>query len=187
MWDENHVGVGEVLRLLRYGEVGGIAHGEALKIYNYLINRESGKARGGEFRYEVLDEDGDPAEDGLDLSGRSRLRDARDSFDAWSDLDYADRLVADAYVFADAPAFVRAALSLGYDGVVHDDPFEAGPPAAESLLGRRLTPRDGVERRRDVSGEMVPCHTTWRAFSASSVVEVASAPTLDLLRAGCLA
>ena len=32
MWDENHVGVGEVLRLLRYGEDGGISHGEALKI-----------------------------------------------------------------------------------------------------------------------------------------------------------
>lgn len=187
MWDENHVGVGEVLRLLRYGEDGGISHGEALKIYNYLINRESGKARGGEFRYEVLDEDGDPTEEGLDLSGRSRLRDAKDSFDAWQDLDDADRLVADAYVFADAPAFVRAARALGYDGVVHDDPFEGGPPAAESLFGRRLEPRDGVGRRRDVSGAMVPCHTTWRAFSASSVVKVASAPTLELVRAGCLA
>lgn len=182
-WEGLTMSLYDVLVSLRYGEPDGITVEEVGKVYNYLHNRITGKAKGGEFRYEVVDEDGEPVEDesGLDFSGRTRILDEKDLFMGSEDLEDAGRLQADAFIFADAPAVVKAATRLGFDGIIHADVFAGGTGAAPTLLGLDVEELDGVEEDRDIDGEWVPSHRTWRPFSADQVVNVARLPSAEAL------
>jgi hypothetical protein len=182
-WDGLSLSLREVLRSLRYGEPEGITAEEVGKVYNYLQNRWRGKAPGGPFSFKVVDDDGDevPEDEGLDFSGRSAIIDERDLFADTESADDAAHLIADAFVFADAPAVHRAAARLGYDGIIHDDVFAGGSSAAPVLLGVPLDDVEGVDEEPDLREEWVPSHRTWRPFSADQVVLVARLPSADAL------
>lgn len=139
--------VGEVLRALLFGDEGGITHDEAMRVFNYMHNRLIGKARGGEFKYRVLDSDGeamDPEDVPLSFSAPETLISmARDDFEyADSDdaLAEADRVIADTFIFADTPIVQKVARRLGFDAIVYLDAFGGGPAALRDLMG--LTPEE---------------------------------------------
>jgi hypothetical protein len=174
VWDDNYISLSDVLSTLRFGRDGGITVEEVGKIYNYLHNRLTGKAKGGEFRYVIRDEDGEIEEesDGLDFSGRTRILDEKDLFLETEDLATASRLAADAFIFADTPMVLKAAQRLGHDGIVHGDVFDGASAASKDLLGRKVDSLDGVEEERDIDDEWVPTHRTYRPFHADQVVAV---------------
>lgn len=176
----------EALRLLNYGFDGGISGDEAVKILNYLHNRLIEKAKGGPFKYQVLDEDdGEPlTEENLPLSFTSPitlLSEFRDSW-AWDgNLDTAELLVADSYIFADAPAFQRSAVAQGYDSLIYPDVFESAEYATEDLIGQPVWDLEGVEEEQDIEGEFIPVHMTLRILDPNIVVETISYPTEEVL------
>lgn len=175
------IGLGDVLRKLEYGN-DGIADDEVLKIYNYLHNRLIGKAEGGKFAYNVVDEDGEPLDEGdVPFSLRdpqTLISLARDDFDY--SLEAADSVEADTFIFTDAPAVQRAAKKLGYDAVSYNDAFIGGKEAAEHLLGRNVLELEGITEMQDVEGEWIPSHFSVRPLSVDSVREEWTRPTAEV-------
>lgn len=146
--------LGEVLRALSFEEGDGITTDEAMRIFNYMHNRLIGKARGGEFKYRVFDADGeamDPRDVPLSFSMPETLISmTRDDFDlarpdtlpttpaqarVAARLAKADRVSADAFVFADTPTVQKVARRLGFDAIVYLDAFGGGPGALRDLMG----------------------------------------------------
>lgn len=149
--------LGEVLRALSFEKDDGITTDEAMRIFNYMHNRLIGKARGGEFKYRVFDADGeamDPQEVPLSFSMPETLISmTRDDFDlarpdtlpttpaqakrarVAARLAEADRVSADAFIFADTPTVQKVARRLGFDAIVYLDAFGGGPGALRDLMG----------------------------------------------------
>lgn len=156
---------------------------EVRKVFSYLHNRIFGKARGGEFRYLVRDEEGEErGEDEVPFSllrPESLLSEAREDFRY--DPSVVDRVFVDSFALADAPAVQRAALAAGYDAIVYRDVFEGGRGAAEVLLGKDVLDLDGVEEDEDLSGEMVPTHLTIRPLDSSRVFIIEKELSQDVL------
>lgn len=181
--ERNHCSLADVLRRLDYPN--GISDEEVRKIYNYMHNRIIGKAAGGEFAYVLLDEDGDARdEDEVPLSftnPQTMITLARDDWDFDPGLETADLLIADTYIFADAPAIQRAAAQLGHDALTYPDVFQGGEDAAQELLGCRVGQLDGVTFDTDLNGRTVPQHLTLRVLDPALVVNAAATPTAQVL------
>lgn len=187
--DSNHESFSEVLGLLKYGEPSGIDQDGVLKILQYMHNRIIGKAKGGEFRYIVLDEDGYPQDESdLPLSFTNpmtligELKDAFEFDGRHFLVSHANRLTADTFIFADAPAVQRAALKLGYQAISYPDLFVGGETAAKQLLDMEVEDLQGVQIQRDIDSDDVPTHETIRPLAKSSVEPIKAVRTLDLLK-----
>jgi hypothetical protein len=189
--DESYVTLGDVIRLLGYGKSDGIPDEEVRKVYNYLHNRLIGKAPGGEFSYRLVDEEDNPVDDSdVPLSFTTpetviswHARGAWDLvYEVGESLEAADRLTADTFIFADAPAVQRAALARGHDVLVYRDVFAGGERAAKELLGRKVGDFIEVDMDRDLEGERVPTHWTLRVLDPSAIVEMSAVPTAEVLR-----
>lgn len=187
--DSNYESFAEILGLLKYGERGGIDQDEAVKILQYMHNRIIGRARGGEFRYIVLDEDGRPEDEGaLPLSFTNPMTligELKDAFE-WDDrhflVSHANRLTADTYIFADAPAVQRAAVKLGYEAISYPDLFVGGESAAKQLLDMEIEDLQGIQMQRDIDSDEVPTHETIRPLTKGAVEPIKAVRTLDLLK-----
>lgn len=175
--DRTWSSIGEVVKALKMPDE------EVRKVFSYLHNRIFGKARGGEFRYLVRDEEGEErGEDEVPFSllrPESLLSEAREDFRY--DPGVVDRVFVDSFALADAPAVQRAALAAGYDAIVYRDVFEGGRGAAEVLLGKDVLDLDGVEEDEDLSGEMVPTHLTIRPLDSSRVFIIEKELSQDVL------
>jgi hypothetical protein len=175
-----------ILKMLRYDYVGGISEGEVTKIYNYLHNRLIGKAKGGEFLFKVLDEDYEEIDDDVvpfSLSIPDTLISwvAREEWHEEPTIETAAHLVADTYIFVDAPAVQRAALSQGYDSIVYVDVFAGGTWAAEDLLGCDVEELDGITMDYDIEDEYVPTHWSLRLLDADIVESMTAKPTEEIV------
>lgn len=181
--DESHVSLGHVLRLLGAGESDGIPFDEVRKILNYLHNRAIGKVRGAnpEFGYRI----GEPDDDGFELDlgdilrGRTAFLALRDELEFRDALEVGDELVADTYVFMDAPAVQRAAVARGIGALRYLDVFEGGITAAPALFDREIDDLDGIDRVLDLEGEDVPVHVTVRPLVP--VTLLGSRPSRELV------
>lgn len=161
---------GDVLRSLRYEE-GGIDQVEALKILNYLARRSMGIAVGGEFKYVVKDEEYEEYEDDEKPWGifEGSLAWFRKEFEWEPTLECADRLAADTFIFADAPAVSRVADRLGFGSLHLTDVFDA-EGAVEDLLGiDDIFTIECVEEGSDLEDDFVPTHLTVRPFSRAKI------------------
>lgn len=185
----NHTSMSAIMRALRYGEPGGITDGEVSKVFNYLHNRMMGKAQGGEFAYVVYDDDGnevDPQDrpfsfdmnDSLIIEMRDAVRYAGDMA-----LTVADQIAADTYVYFDAKTVQAVAQRLGFDGFVYRDIFQGCEYAARDLFGKNTDCRlfEGIDSTRDVKGETVFTHRTYRPLVEGAVVDAWAAPVETLL------
>lgn len=187
----NHSAFSSFLEVLGFKDSsdaeGTFSHDEALRVYNYLHNRVIGKAKGGEFSYKVFDEDGDVMEDSewvpWDLRNPQTLISsvARDDFDYVSTIEQASRLVADTFIFVDAPAIQKAARRLGYDCIVYKDVFAGGIDAAPELLNVEAKDIAGVEMRFDIEYELVPVHDTYRPLDEKAITHLWSRPAEEIL------
>lgn len=169
--------VGEVVRALQ------IEEDEVRKIFNYLHNRLLGKARGGEFGYRVVDDDGEEVEEGEVpfslLHPETLLSACRDEL--WHDPSVVDRVTVDAFVLADAPAVQRALARNGYDAVAYRDVFQGGTRAARVLLGVDVLDLPGVEESPDLRDEEVPSHLTIRPVDPASVEVLWCRPSAEVV------
>lgn len=182
----NSGSVGDIMRLLRYGEADGLVYDELRKVWNYLHNRLYGRAKGGEFNYVVYDEDGDqldPYDAPFSLTGSvswiSELRDEQEYADTTEQFVVADRIECDAYVFFDSKTVQAVARRLGFDGFVYPDLFQGCAAAAPELFGESVNcdALAGVTIQPDVNGELVATHRTYRPLDESSVVHLWDAPS----------
>lgn len=186
VFDYNSASVTDVLRALGYGAPNGITHDEARKVFNYLHNRIYGKAAGGEFSYVIMDEDGDeldPDDAPFSLTGSSSyILDLRDEFE-YAGIEVAERLQADVYVFFDSKTVQAVARRLGFDGFVYPDIFQGCEYAARDLFGPDVECDDvrGISDDRDVKGETVWTHRTYRPLVEGAVVDAWASPVEDLL------
>jgi hypothetical protein len=183
--DNNFMGLGDVLRALDYGSPEGITETEVHKVYNYLHNRLTGRAKGGEFLYRVYDSEGDRVEDAdVPFDIRSPQTPiswvARDNWDEEPEVETADYLTADTFIFADAPAVQKAARRLGYNALIYPDVFAGGGDASEELLGKEVDDLYGIEMAYDLDDDFVPTHTTFRVLDPSAILGVTTTPTEDV-------
>jgi hypothetical protein len=185
VWDQNHMTLGDVLRDLRYGKPGGITEDEVTKIYNYMHKRILGQARGGDFGYKLVDDEGNERdEDEVPLSFRnpeSVISLAREGWLYDPLLETADLLTADTFIFADAPAVQRAALARGHDALVYVDVFQGGEGAAKELLDCPIRDLDGIDESTDLDGVWQTVHDTVRILDPAVIVEMSAVPTASLL------
>lgn len=171
---------GDILRVLRYDEEDGITFEEAKKILTYMHNRLMGKARGGDFTYEISDDE----EDDYFSFTSTRISRFRDDWEYNLSIEFADRLIADTFVFADAPAVQRAALALGFDTLQYEDVFQGGELAAKDLFGiDNVEILAGIEYSIDLKGDEVPSHETIRILDPSKISQIVSTPTNAVLQA----
>jgi hypothetical protein len=170
----NHTNLSAVLQLLQYGKPNGITDEEVLRVFNYLQNRVTGKAKGGAFAYRIYDEDGDEVEEDLFSYPIANLR---DEF-SWSpSLDVAEGLVADTFIFVDAPRFQLVAKRLGYDCVRYADAFAGAEWAAPELLGKPAEDVEGVTYEYDLEMSLIPTFMTYRPLSLRPIRVLWSRPT----------
>lgn len=175
-----------ILELLRYDYVGGIPEEDVTRIYNYLHNRLTGKAKGGEFSFKVLDEDYEEIDDDVvpfSLSMPDTLISwvAREEWYYEPTIETASHLMADTYIFVDAPAVQRAALAQGYDSIVYVDVFAGGTSAAETLLGCDVEELDGVTMDYDIEDEFVPTHWSLRLLDPDIVESMTATPAEEIV------
>jgi hypothetical protein len=180
-----------VLRDLKFGQPEGISRDEVVRIYNYLHNRTLGRTPGGTFKYQVFDDEGtllDLEDDDVVPFSISRPQTIfsvfRESFDFSRDneiLVEASGLVADAFVFADTPAVVRAAQRLGFRGISYMDVFEGAEAAAPVLLLCEAEDIDCIEELQDLEGDLVLCHETLRPLPGAEVSYVWHRPAASLM------
>jgi hypothetical protein len=174
--EENHLTLGDVCRMLKYGTETGISEDEVLRIYNYLHNRLTGKAKGGEFLYRVVDEDErEISDDDIPFSfqnPQTPISIARERFVYDPSLEEADRVTADTYVFFDAPMMKKVALRLGYDAFVYPDLFEGSRYASKGLLNLDADDLPGVHEDYDLRNDYVLLHDTVRPLDDSIVTIV---------------
>lgn len=186
---ELYYSLGDVIRDLHYPS--DINEDEVTRIYNYLHNRLINKATGGEFSFKLFDENGRELDDdlaGVPLSFRHPQTlvswVARGEWDDSPRPATADHLVADTFVFADAPAVQRAVVRMGFNTVVYADVFQAGSRAALSLLHTRVYDLPGVHKSIDIDAAHVPAHWTFRLLYQNAIRGVRSIPTADVLSSG---
>jgi hypothetical protein len=74
---------------------------------------------------------------------------------------FLDLTEVDVYALVDCAGLVWAAKKKGFDGIIHDDVFEAGVPAGKSLLGRDV---EGLDEEFT--------HKTWRPFASNQVKSI---------------
>jgi hypothetical protein len=176
---------GGVLRELRFGKKGGISMDEAMKILVYMHRRLIGRARGGEFLYKVRGpewEDLDEADLPFSLMDPVTLiSEFADEFDSYADTDFADRLQADTYIFADAPAVQRAAKEQGHEVLLYPDVFQGGSYISEKLMGLPARNMKFVDMDRDIEGDEVPVHDTYRPLVEGAIVVTETLPTAQVL------
>lgn len=179
----SHVSLSQVLDRLRHGEPGGITDEEVSRLLRWMHRRAIGVVPGGDFRYIVRDEEGEPIDpDDVEFS----LVDPQTLLSqAQQDWEYGDRTVpaveADAYVFADAPTVQKVAGRLGFDAIVYRDVFQGGKSASPALLGVDVLDLDGVEEELDLDLEYVPTHLTVRPLAGAVVREVWRKPSAEVL------
>jgi len=188
--DEITIGLGEVLRELRYGKENGITHEEVLKVYNYLHKRALGQVAAGEFVYRYHDEDGEEIEDAdipISFSNPYTIINylAKEDFDGASDdeeaLAAADRLVADTFVFVDVPTVQKVATRLGFRSIFYTDVFGGGESAAEELLDAAIDDIDCVSMCTDLDGRDVPCHETVRPLPGAVIEYEWTRPSKEIV------
>ena len=189
--NEPQANLGDVLRDLKFGQPEGISRDEVVRIYNYLHNRALGRTPGGAFKYQVFDDEGtllDLEDDDVVPFSISRPQTIfsvfRESFDFSRDneiLVEASGLVADAFVFADTPAVVRAAQRLGFRGISYMDVFEGAEAAAPVLLLCEAEDIDCIEELQDLEGDLVLCHETLRPLPGAEVSYVWHRPAASLM------
>lgn len=178
--------LGDVLKTLRFGEEAGITEEEVERIFNYCHNRITGKAKGGPFNYIFEDEDGnilDPDDLPLSFISQATLfSEAREDFPFASDpMEFADRIKADTFIFADAPAVQRVATRLGYVALRYTDVFEAGPRAAKDLWGGELKKSKCMSETFDLNDELMPSHKTLRPLKEGLLRYLWSKPASDVI------
>ncbi len=166
--------MGDVFRALDYGKENGLSFSEAKRIFNYMHNRILGKTKGGSFEYTVVTIDGDElSEDDVELSFTSPqtlISITRDDFDASDgDIDFADCISADTFVFADAPAFQEAATRLGYRGTIYHDVFQGGKYASKDIFGIPVEDLDEIFFDVDINMKSVPSHLSLRPFVGANL------------------
>lgn len=179
--------IGEVLRALSFEDGDGITTDEALRIFNYMHNRLIGKARGGEFKYRVFDENGEP----LDVADvplffsrpETLISMAREDFDG--DLSVADRVTADVFIFADTPIVQKVARRLGFEAIVYLDVFGGGPGALHDLMGLKPEHVDCLTEEDDPFADDWRDDTAWfhetiRPLSADIVQVEWSEPAVNV-------
>jgi hypothetical protein len=131
----------DIMSALRFGDSGGMTLREVRQTLMYLHKRHVGLAPGGQFSSIVLDEDGEAVEqEHVLFLGRtqSHIRDFWEELEGEStpdQLSMGGLFIADAFVFADAPAVQEAAIRAGYDAIVYDDVFGGAETALEALTG----------------------------------------------------
>lgn len=180
--------MGDVLRLLRYGQPEGMTVKEALRVFNYMHNRLMGTAPGDPFKFIVYDESGDEMEDAdVPFSIRnpqSLISMQREDFKYdGGDLMYADAVVADAFIFADAPAVALVASRLGYRALCYGDVFGGGQYAVDELFGPEfdVNDLDGIDAQMDVEGSYLPSHDTIRPLAGAVIQYVWSRPSAEVV------
>lgn len=178
-----YASLGDVLRKLDYDRHPDFH--ETLKIYNYLHNRIIGRAKGGEFRYKVFDgeEELDESDVPFDLRNPQTLIswEIRDDFYFEPTTEVSDRLVADTYIFADAPALQKAAKAIGYECIVYTDIFQGGETATQELLGIDWEDIPEMAVEYDIDDEEVPAHDTYRPLTKDAIIILESKPTSSVL------
>jgi hypothetical protein len=141
--DETWLSFSDVLTYLDYGKPGGITRKEAGRILNYLHNRLTGKAPGGEFQYKVYDPGGEEYEgDIMDMlrgvtavaAFKRDFWDYTEGDDEEDVLSVATLLRADTFIYVDAPTFQKVAQRIGHDCVIYTDVFQGGQYVAKDLL-----------------------------------------------------
>lgn len=177
----------DILRLLRYEKKNGIDIDEAVKILQYMHNRILGRTQGGEFKYKVVDDFGhelDPDDVPFSLTmPETLISQFKDDFELEQSIDEAETsLVADSFIFADAPAVGRAARKLGYEAIKYPDVFAGAEGVSEKLLGIPVDRLQGIREEEDIDYDPVPMHDTIRTLVEGAVVPVESIPTLKLLK-----
>jgi hypothetical protein len=186
-----YTGLSSVLEELGYGSNPHFTIDEALKIYAYLHNRIIGKAFGGEFKYrlavdqeffETEVDDFDEDEHEFDDEGKVIVTEhdvplslrvpmtqiyvfGVPSFEFNPSIETARGLIADTFVFADAPAVQRVARASGYDCIVYEDVFEGGESAAPEILGVNVLDIPGIKEEEDIEDEWLPAHDTYRPLN----------------------
>lgn len=183
-----YASLGTVLKKLKYGTDEGPSIEEASKVYFYLHNRLTGRAKGGDFKYKVFDEDGDEMTD-ADVPFSFRNPETPIRWHGYPEFEYepsiatASRLIADTFVFADAPAIQRAAITQGYDCIAYEDVFAGGESASEAVLGVDLEEAvEGVDYSEDIEGDYVPMHVTFRPLRPELIKPVWSKRSEVVLR-----
>ncbi len=179
------LGMDDVLSALGHGKPDGITDEEVRKIFNYLHNRRTGKATGGDVEVAVLDEDGEPREEedlGIGLfSSMSPALVFRDEWDDDPSSELAAYFRASTYGFVDSPSFQAVAQRLGYGAVIYADFFEGGIRAAEELFGCDICDIAGIDEGETISGESVPTHPTLRILDPSQIHDATAMPIASVL------
>lgn len=179
----NHCSFQRVLDVLQYGEPNGLTWDEALKILWYMHFRLTGRNAGGDFLYKVFNEEGDTENEfdlPLSLSDPITLiYEFREEFEY--DDKIGSRLLADAFIFADAPRFGIVGSRLGFDAVSYRDIFSAEKAAKVLLSCEDIYDLEGVDEEEDLEEEYVPAHKTVRPLHDGAIQIVESIPTAQLL------
>jgi len=179
----------QILRDLKYGKRRGITDDEALRVLNYLHNQIIGRAKGGQFLYHVhgIREEDVPFSLVMPMSAVSELRDEMDmGLEAEDFMAEADRLEADTFIFADAPAVQKVALRLGYKVLHYPDLFAGGEFAAPEVLGVKAEELKGVRfglgfKDGETKYGKVLLHDTYRILDHSAIETVETVATENLL------
>lgn len=166
--------MGDVFRALDYGKPNGLSFEEATRIFNYLHNRLIGKTKGGSFDYAVVDTEGEEmSEDDVPFSLTSPetlISMIRNDFvDSDGDIDFADCVSADTFIFADAPSFQKAAMRLGYRSTLYHDVFQGGKSASQDLFGVPVERLDNIFMDYDLNMKRVPSHLSLRPLEGATM------------------
>lgn len=183
-----------LMESLDFGKPEGITKEEAKRVLNYLHNRLIGKALGGEFNYKVYEvfEDADWEE--MDMMAEVDWLRGETLVSHFRDFEIEEgnvlggvtmQLVADTFIFADAPMVRKVAKRLGYDALMYQDVFGGGPSAAKDLLGcEDIEDVPGISMEWDnLSDEedAIATHDTVRPLHDETLTNLRSVPVEELL------
>lgn len=170
----------DVLQLLKYDQENGITYEEVLKLLRYMKKRV---INGPGFKYVILDEDYDRYDEENEEQPWGILTLAISYFiDEWEfdpSRETAMRLIADSFIFADAPIVTRVAERLGFRGIQYID-VVAAQSDVEELLDIDIYDIDCIEPRDDFDDEEVPTHETVRPLSGAGVELLWSRPAPEV-------
>lgn len=157
----------KIIDFIRFhlGGLKKVGREEVQKLILYLLNRESGKAKGPRFEYD-FDYYADEYIDSDSFMGVSigpslkslyaTVRNAYDEKDLEKVEEVLEHIEVDTFALIDSPAFKRLAKAAGHDGVIHTDAFDAGPMVSKKLIGK----------------EVGDSHLTYRPFDKSQVIPI---------------
>ena len=191
----SYCSLSEVLKMIGYPE--NISEAEVRRIYNYMHNRILGKARGGEFEYKVYDIDDDYEEVNKSDVPLSFLFPetaisyvAREAFDFDPSLSTTSNVVADTFIFVDAPKVQKAIRHMGYDIIAYVDVFAGAQYAASDLFGmdeEEVMNQEGLWEDYDIEDDEVVVHESYRILEPGVISGVETMPVaeaVDMLRNG---